>query len=111
MANRKNQDRGSGGWPGSGASDTPKPAAKDVSTDSAPKSAPIDLSMAFPDVPAEPGLVYIAYAEKDDDIAFEISTDIEEILGVFEIMKEDGYAPRLFQATEIAVSLADEDDE
>lgn len=51
----------------------------------------------------EEGLVYVAYGEKGDDVAFELCDDIEEALGVFQIMKEDGFKPRLFQATEIQV--------
>ena len=59
------------------------------------------MAPVAPDVPE--GMLYIAYAEKGDDVAFEMCDDLEEALGVFQIMKEDGFAPRLFQASEIEV--------
>jgi len=71
-----------------------------------PQNRPPDrteLPMAAPPPPDNDGLVYIAYAERDDDVAFELCDDIEEALGVYQIMKEDGFKPRLYQATEIEV--------
>jgi pentatricopeptide repeat protein len=60
---------------------------------------------APPPPPPEDGLVYIAYAEREDDVAFELCDDIEEALGVYQIMKEDGFTPRIYQATEIEVAI------
>jgi hypothetical protein len=59
--------------------------------------------------PAPPAAVedqqmYIAYGERDDELAFEMCDDIEMALGVYQIMKEDGFTPRLYQATEIDVA-------
>jgi len=74
-----------------------------------PQNRPPDrteLPMAAPPPPPpEDGLVYIAYAEREDDVAFELCDDIEEALGVYQIMKEDGFTPRIYQATEIEVAI------
>ena len=48
-------------------------------------------------------MVYIAYGEKGDDVAFELCDEIEEAFGVFEIMREDGFKPKLYQAQEIVI--------
>lgn len=49
------------------------------------------------------GLTYIAYGERGEEVAFELSEDIEEALELLSSMKEDGFAVRLFQATELEV--------
>ena len=63
-----------------------------------------DLNMAEEE-PREntDGLVFIAYAEREDDVAFEITEDLEEALGIVEQMRDDGFVPKLYQAHEIEV--------
>jgi hypothetical protein len=56
-----------------------------------------------PEPAGDEKLLYFAYGENGDDIAFEICDDIEEAFGVYQIMKEDGFTPRLFQASEIQI--------
>ena len=51
------------------------------------------------------GMVYFVYGEQDDDVAFEMCEELEVALGVYQIMIEDGFQPRLYQATEIDVVL------
>ena len=48
-------------------------------------------------------MTYIAYGEQNDEVAFELSEDLEEALEIMEQMQEDGYTVRLFQAQEIEV--------
>jgi pentatricopeptide repeat protein len=71
-----------------------------------PKSRPerveLPVSSSEPE-PTPSEITYIAYAEKGDDVAFEMSKDLEEALGIFQIMKEDGFSPRLYQAVEMQI--------
>ncbi len=63
-----------------------------------------ELPMAVaPEEVSDEGMVYIAYGENGDDIAFELCDDLEEAFGVYAIMREDGFKPRLFQASEIEI--------
>jgi pentatricopeptide repeat protein len=67
-------------------------------------AGPIELPVAGHQDDRQPDeLVYFAYAEKGDDVAFEMCGNIEEALGVYQIMREDGFEPRLFQAQEILI--------
>lgn len=89
---------------GSGRSQRPdnRPAPPRDAKPPAPQRTP--LPMAQIDEPEDDlGLVYFAYGEKGDDVAFEMCEGLEEALGVYQIMTEDGFEPRLFQATEIQV--------
>jgi hypothetical protein len=60
---------------------------------------PDDDEDDFPD--AE--LTYIAYGERGDDVAFELSESLEEIVEIYESMKEDGFAVKIFQAQELEI--------
>jgi len=55
------------------------------------------------EVESDEGLTYIAYGERGEEVAFELSEDIEEALELLSSMKDDGFAVRLFQATELEV--------
>jgi hypothetical protein len=72
------------------------------SQNNSPKSGRVELPVA-PQNDLSPGLVYIAYGENGDDVAFEMSDNIEEALGIYQIMKEDGFASRLYQAMELDI--------
>jgi hypothetical protein len=48
-------------------------------------------------------LTYIAYGERGDDVAFELSDNIEEAVEIYESMKEDGFKVKLFQAQELEI--------
>jgi hypothetical protein len=48
-------------------------------------------------------LTYIAYGERGEDVAFELSDNIEEAVEIFESMKEDGFKVKLFQAQELEI--------
>lgn len=73
------------------------------------KSKLIDLPMAagserVPEAAID-GMVYIAYGENGDDVAFELSDEIEEAVAIVEQMREDGFAAKLFQAVEIDIVM------
>jgi hypothetical protein len=53
------------------------------------------------------GMTYITYGEQGDDVAFEITDDLEEALGIMEQMVDDGFKVKLFQAIEIDVVKED----
>lgn len=46
---------------------------------------------------------FIVIGEAGDDLAFEVCEDIDIALGVREVMIEDGFKVKLYQATEIEV--------
>jgi len=46
---------------------------------------------------------FIVVGEAGEDVAFEICEDLEIALGVREAMQEDGFAVRMFQATEVEI--------
>ncbi len=48
-------------------------------------------------------MTYIAYGEMEDDVAFELSDNLEEALEILEAMQEDGFSIKLFQAQEIEI--------
>ena len=48
-------------------------------------------------------LTYIAYGERGEDVAFELSDNIEEAVEIYESMKEDGFKVKLFQAQELEI--------
>ena len=51
----------------------------------------------------EENLTYIAYGERGEDVAFELSDSIEEAVEIYESMKEDGFKVKLFQAQELEI--------
>lgn len=69
----------------------------------------------LPMAPSEPeygnggdeGWTYITYGERGEDVAFEISEDLQEALEIFQSMQEDGFSPRLYQAHELQVVAED----
>jgi hypothetical protein len=48
-------------------------------------------------------MTYIAYGERGEDVAFEISDNIEEAVEIYQSMKEDGFAVKLYQAQELEI--------
>jgi len=65
-----------------------------------------ELPMATPDDDDEypdENLTYIAYGERGEDVAFELSDSIEEAVEIYESMKEDGFKVKLFQAQELEI--------
>jgi hypothetical protein len=56
---------------------------------------------------SDDGWTYISYGERGDDVAFEISDDLEEALEIYQSMQEDGFAVRLYQAHELQVIAED----
>ena len=54
------------------------------------------------DYPDE-NLTYIAYGERGEDVAFELSDNIEEAVEIYESMKEDGFTVKLYQAQELEI--------
>ena len=46
---------------------------------------------------------YIVVGESGEDVAFELCEDLEIALGVREVMIEDGFAVRIYQAAEVEV--------
>ncbi len=66
----------------------------------------VELPVAVEEEPEieEEGMTYIAYAERGEDVAFELSEDLEEALEIYQSMKDDGFSPRLYQAREIEVT-------
>lgn len=109
MANDRGPRRhppGAGGPAGRSDNNRPQRSAPNRQPNQPP--ARTELPMASePGDGAGDGLIYIAYAERDDDVAFEMCDDLEEALGVYQIMKEDGFKPRLYQASEIEVQIED----
>ena len=80
-------------------------ASADNDPDEAKKSTFKELPMAE-DTEAEypeEDLTYIAYGERGEDVAFELSDNIEEALEIYQSMKEDGFAVKLFQAQELEI--------
>ena len=51
---------------------------------------------------------YIVVGEAGEDVAFEVCEDIEIALGVRDAMLEDGFAVKMYQATEIEVVTDDD---
>jgi hypothetical protein len=51
----------------------------------------------------EEELTYIAYGERGEDVAFELSENLEEAVEIYESMKEDGFKVKLFQAQELEI--------
>jgi hypothetical protein len=98
--------------PSSGSSRRPPtpPAAPRTRSDSKPKPATapkpmIGLPMAaegraVPEAAID-GVVYIAYGEHGDDVAFELSEDLQEAIEILEQMRDDGFRAKLYQAHEI----------
>jgi hypothetical protein len=71
----------------------------------------IDLPMAaggtkVPEAAID-GVVYIAYGEMGDDVAFELSEDLQEAIEIVAQMREDGFGAKLFQAHEIDIVVED----
>jgi len=56
---------------------------------------------------SDDGWTYISYGERGEDVAFEISDDLEEALEIYQSMQEDGFAVRLYQAHELQVVTED----
>ena len=56
-------------------------------------------------------MIYIAYGEQSEEVAFELTEDLEEALEIMEQMQDDGFKVRLFQAQEIDVIRDDSDDD
>jgi len=52
---------------------------------------------------SDEGWTYISYGERGEDVAFEISDNLEEAVEIYQSMKEDGFATKLFQAHELEV--------
>jgi hypothetical protein len=51
----------------------------------------------------EENLTYIAYGERGEDVAFELSENIEEAIEIYESMKEDGFKVKIYQAQELEI--------
>jgi hypothetical protein len=70
----------------------------------------IELPMAdgadVPEAQIE-GMTYITYGELGDDVAFELTEDLQEALEILEQMKDDGFKTKLFQAQEIEIEVAE----
>lgn len=90
-----------------GRPDTPRRAANSTQEPSRRRDSRIELPVTQ-DSAGEKEMVYIAYGENGDDVAFEMSEDIEEALGVYQIMKEDGFTVRMYQAIELDIVEEDE---
>jgi hypothetical protein len=70
----------------------------------AAKRQPIPLQVIDADYPDElEAEMFFVVGEAGEDIAFEVCPDIDMALGVREVMIEDGFAVKVYQATEIEV--------
>jgi hypothetical protein len=63
----------------------------------------VPLTLLDQDVAIEDEMTYIVIGEAGEDVAFEICEDLEIAVGVRDAMMEDGFAVRMFQASEIEV--------
>jgi hypothetical protein len=64
------------------------------------------LPMADTEEPSEypaENLTYIAYGEREEDVAFELTEDLEEAVEIYQSMKDDGFKVKLFQAQELEI--------
>ncbi|HEX5323937.1 MAG TPA: hypothetical protein VFW40_09135 [Capsulimonadaceae bacterium] len=52
---------------------------------------------------SDDGWTYICYGERGEDVAFEISDNLEEAVEIFQSMQDDGFSTRLYQAHELQV--------
>lgn len=70
----------------------------------AARKQPIPLQVLDSDYPNElEEEMFFVVGEAGEDIAFEVCPDIDMALGVREVMIEDGFAVKVYQATEIEV--------
>ena len=56
---------------------------------------------------SDDGWTYISYGERGEDVAFEISDDLEEAVEIYQSMQEDGFKVKLYQAHELQVVAED----